>query len=289
MLKVDEFESVFRSAIKETYQHREISISSALLVTDLDKDSTRQLDSQVQAFCQSLISTNESTAGIKWHAVNGDEFKTAEDLLSIANNTNADLIVTYRNLHSKSWRHPYSLGEHLDVLLQKTDTPVLVIPHPDANYAHDEALNSCTSVMVVTDHLVNDHRLVQYGVSFVQEGTVYLSHIEDQQNFDRVIDAIGKIPSIETDDAKIKLSTQLLKEPTEYIQSVKTELDALNKHIEVNPIVEFGHQLKDYIKHIEKKRIDLLVINTKDGDQAAMHGLAYPMAVEIRQIPLLML
>ena len=36
-------------------------------------------------------------------------------------------------------------------------------------------------------------------------------------------------------------------------------------------------------------RVDLLVMNTKDEDQLAMHGLAYPLAVELRQIPLLML
>ena len=30
-------------------------------------------------------------------------------------------------------------------------------------------------------------------------------------------------------------------------------------------------------------------MNTKDDDQLAMHGLAYPLAVELRDIPLLML
>ena len=35
--------------------------------------------------------------------------------------------------------------------------------------------------------------------------------------------------------------------------------------------------------------IDLLVLNTKDEDHSAMHGLAYPLAVELRNIPLLML
>ena len=35
--------------------------------------------------------------------------------------------------------------------------------------------------------------------------------------------------------------------------------------------------------------VDLVVLNTKDEDQLAMHGLAYPLAIELRQIPLLML
>jgi hypothetical protein len=40
---------------------------------------------------------------------------------------------------------------------------------------------------------------------------------------------------------------------------------------------------------ITQHHIDLLVFNTKDDDQLAMHGLAYPLAIELRQIPLLML
>ena len=34
---------------------------------------------------------------------------------------------------------------------------------------------------------------------------------------------------------------------------------------------------------------DLLVMNTKDDEQMAMHGLAYPLAIEVRSIPLLLL
>jgi len=285
-LKVDEFESVFRSAIKETYQHQEIKIKSVFLVTDLDAAATESLLSQVKAFCHNL----GQPQNMDWNTVSQNDFKTAEDLFELINRSTMDLIVTYRNLHSETWRHPFSLGEHLDVMLQKTKIPVLVIPHPKAGYARDSALNKCSSVMVVTDHMVNDHHLVQYGIAFIDEsGSFYLSHIEDQVYFDRVIEAISKIPTIDTEDAKQKLSRQLLKGPTEYIQSVNTELAKLNRSIEVKSIVEFGHQLKDYLKHIDEKKVDLLVINTKDGDQMAMHGLAYPLAVEVRQIPLLML
>ena len=39
----------------------------------------------------------------------------------------------------------------------------------------------------------------------------------------------------------------------------------------------------------EKHDVDLLVFNTKEEDQLAMHGVAYPLAVELRRLPLLML
>ncbi len=286
MLRIDEFESVFRSAIKDIYQHREITIKSVLLVTDLDADGTEQLMNQVKVFCK----FPGQSQNIDWNSASRNDFTSAQDLFELINRSTMDLIITYRNLHSETWRHPFSLGEHLDVMLQKTKIPVLVIPHPKSGYARDDSFESCNSVMVVTDQMVNDHHLVQYGSAFIDDGgSFYLSHIENKHYFDRVIDAIGKISTIDTEDAKQKLGKQLLKEPTEYIQSVKTELDKLNRSIEVTAIVEFGHQLTDYLKHIDDKQVDLLVINTKDGEQMAMHGLAYPLAVEVRQIPLLML
>jgi hypothetical protein len=48
-------------------------------------------------------------------------------------------------------------------------------------------------------------------------------------------------------------------------------------------------RLGEYRRLITEHRVDLLVFNTLDDDQLAMHGLAYPLAAELRQIPLLML
>jgi hypothetical protein len=57
----------------------------------------------------------------------------------------------------------------------------------------------------------------------------------------------------------------------------------------VNEIISLGHRLRTYVELVESHTVSLLVLNTKDEDQHAMHGLAYPLAVELRQIPLLML
>ena len=50
-----------------------------------------------------------------------------------------------------------------------------------------------------------------------------------------------------------------------------------------------GHHLADYKRLITEHNIDLLVLNTKDEDQLAMHGLAYPLVIELRSTPLLLL
>jgi len=59
--------------------------------------------------------------------------------------------------------------------------------------------------------------------------------------------------------------------------------------VEAVPIITTGHHLAEYKRLVEEHRVDLLVMNTRDDDQMAMHGLAYPLAVELRSIPLLLL
>ena len=103
------------------------------------------------------------------------------------------------------------------------------------------------------------------------------------------MDAISKIPEIETDVARTTIRDQLLKEPTDYIASVRLELEQTVKTIRVDSDVRMGHHIADCKQLVADHEIDLLVMNTKDDEQLAMHGLAYPIAVELRSVPLLML
>jgi len=67
---------------------------------------------------------------------------------------------------------------------------------------------------------------------------------------------------------------------------------ALRAHdlaVVVDKVVRFGRRLDDVRRLIEERSVDLVVLNTKDADQSAMHGLAYPLAVELRTVPLLLL
>jgi hypothetical protein len=132
--------------------------------------------------------------------------------------------------------------------------------------------------------------LVNYGVRFtLPGGTLFLSHVEDEAQFERTIATISKIPSIDTDDAKSAILEQLLKEPSDYVGSCRDILAAQEISIDTRGIVMLGHHLREYKRLIMEHEVDLLVLNTKDEDQLAMHGLAYPLAVELREIPLLML
>lgn len=286
MSNIDQFESVFRSAARDVFLYERVEFSHVLVVTDLDVTAADAFLKRTQEFAATLGDESSLT----WEPVTGDQFQTTGDLLELVGRKSPDLIVTYRNLHSRAWRFPHSLGEHLDVLVQKTLIPVLVLPHPGADYASDHALESTGEVMVMTDHLSNDHKLVNHAVRFTQPGgKLHLTHIEDETSFDRVMNAIGRIPTIDTDDAHEKLRRQLLKLPRDYIQSCRDVLHQAGVELQIEEFVGFGHHLAKYCGLISEHKIDLLVMNTKEEDQLAMHGLAYPLAVEVRQIPLLML
>ena len=58
---------------------------------------------------------------------------------------------------------------------------------------------------------------------------------------------------------------------------------------EIRSIVTMGERIEEYRRLVEDHRVDLLVLNTMDAGQLAMHGKAYALAVALRGIPLLLL
>lgn len=283
---IDQFESVFRSAAKPIFERKEIAFASVLVVTDKDRDGTVAIGERVRAFLGAVTGSD----GIEWAGLSKGDFSGIKDLLDQVGERRPDLIVTYRHLHSDGWRWPFSLGEHLDVLTQSAPVPVLVLPHPDAGREAAHALENTDVVMALTDHLAGDAWLVSYAVAMTQKGgKVVLAHVEDGAVFDRYIETIGKIPSINTEEAREMLLEQLLREPRDYIASCAEVLTNAGSLVTVESVVRVGHRLSEYASLVTEHEVDLLVINTKDHEQLAMHGLAYAVAVEVRQIPVLML
>ena len=286
MPKVDQFESAFRAASKTVFEYQPIAVKSILVITDRSKKEADVFGKQTADF----LSVLRSDGSPRWRIVNGSEFETVPELLALVEEERPDLICTYRHLHSESWKWPYTLGEYVDVLAQVTTTPVMVLPHPDAMRASEHAVKDTLVVMAMTDHLTGDAVLVNYAARFTEpSGKLFLTHIEDGATFERYMGTISRIPSIDTENARRKILEQLLREPKDYIRSCREVLEAEGLPLAVEEIVTKGHRLREFEKLVEEHEVDLLVFNTKDEDQLAMHGLAYPLAVELRQIPLLLL
>jgi hypothetical protein len=281
--KLDQFESVFKSADKPIYTYERIEIDRVLVVTDLADDDAAPVVERIRAFLVVL-------AAAGWEHLPGGAFGSVQQLLDLVAERAPDLVVTYRHLHSSAWRWQYSLGEYLDVLTQATEIPVLVLPHPDAERALPHALSDTDRVMAITDHLTGDERLLNYALRLTSPGgTCWLTHIENRRHFDRFVDVISRVPEIDTETARTLIAAQLLKEPRDYIASCRALIEKEVPDVTVEALVAMGERLAEYRAMIEAHDIDLLVLNTMDGDQLAMHGQAYPLAVELRQIPLLML
>ncbi len=284
MAQIDQFESAFKSASKTLYEHAEVEIASVLVVTDLATAKAEAYAGRIRGFLETLGDD------VSWRTVLGEEYGSAEALLPLVEQANPDLVVTYRNLHTTSWRFPHSLGSCVNVLTQVSRPPVLLVPHPLAGRELDHALQNTDRVMCVAGHLTGDHGLVNHGAYFTcPGGTLFLAHVEDDTVFERYMETISKIPEIDTKVARETIAEQLLKEPVDYIESCRAVLREAGVDLTVEDVVTRGHLVSTYRDFVQEYELDLLVLHTKDEDQLAMHGLAYPLTVELRAIPLLLL
>ena len=214
MSSVDQFASVFNAASKTIFQYEPPSLKNALVVTDLQSEAANKYMENARAFFSSIDGS--------WDTLSAENFKTVRELLDQVENKKPDLIITYRHLHSEAWQWPHSLGEHLDVLIQVTEPPVAIMPHPDREGVPEHAMKNTDSVMAINDHLVGQDCLVNHAAHMtLSEGALHLTHIEDDTVFDRYMEVISKIPEIDTDIARETIQAQLLSEPSAYIDSVE--------------------------------------------------------------------
>ena len=173
MTKVDQFESVFRSAARTVFQPKPVEIDSVLVVCDGNVSDAEEFTARSRSFLGVL----DESENLRWVTVAGRDFRTVPELLERVEAERPGLICTHRHLHSESWQWPYTLGEYLDVLTQATTTPVLVMPHPKRPEFKELAGRRPHTVMAMTDHLTGDHRLVNYAAHVTQrEGRLLLGH-----------------------------------------------------------------------------------------------------------------
>jgi nucleotide-binding universal stress UspA family protein len=284
MTKVDQFESVFRAAAKTPFEYGAVEVDSVLVVSDESEERAVTFGERTRAYL-SVLGRGEN---VRWNTVGGGQFETVPELLELVEKARPGLICTYRHLHSDSWQWPYTLGEYIDVLTQATSTPVLVLPHPKR--PPERAVTGTNTVVAMTDHLVGDDRLVNWAARFAAEGgRLVLSNVEDIAAFERFMEVVGRIPSIDTEDARTHIQERLGRDARDYIASCAKALSREGLPFAVEEVVTRGHHLSEYRRIVEEHDADLLVMNTKDDDQLAMHGLAYPLAIEVRSIPLLLL
>jgi len=280
--RIDEFESVFRAADKPRFVYRRPRISRIAVVVDTEaSDDATYLDA-VRSYLQPC-----QLDDVSFETVGRDRFSTVAELMDALAGDAPDLIVTYRNLHVARGELHHSLGAHVDTLIRATSVPVLLTQRPD----HDPAdrLGAIRNVLVLTDHMTEDSKTINYGVRLTAKGgTVFLAHIEDDATFERYMHAIERIPAVETDEVRRGLREQLLGRASDYIASVAAVLKERSVSANVSASVRLGHRVADCQQLIDEHVGDLLVCSINDREREALRPIAYAIAVRYRHQPLLL-
>jgi len=281
--QIDEFESRFKRAEREPFVFADIPIETVALITDRTQDESETIRDSLSTFLPRLETVDT------WRFLVHGDYQNVGELMTHLDAEQTDLIVTYRHLQEEALVPQHSLGVYLDVLTQTTSFPVLVLPGTAAE-PKSLAGRVCNRVMVVTDHIAGDNRLINYGVKMCASGgTIWLCHVEDEAVFNRFLDIIGKIPEIETEQARELIGNQLSKDAGNFIETCIEELREQGPNISYHSSVTRGHHLSEYRELIDSHDVDLLVANTKDEDQLAMHGMTYSLSVELANVAMLLL
>ena len=84
MSHVDQFESVFRSAIKSVYCYQEINYPKALVITDLGNEDSNILLSTIEQFLAVLGNK------VEWLVLNSDDYHSTQELLDCVDKLQPD-------------------------------------------------------------------------------------------------------------------------------------------------------------------------------------------------------
>ena len=164
MTNIDQFESAFRSAAKESFSLEDLNVRRILYICDAGGDS----DTEYAAAAKRFTATAELLRVAEWEHVSCHGLSDVDALMRRVKNDPPDLICTYRNLGMPATQYPFSLGAYVDVLTQVTHVPVLLLPRPELSTDGYEMLASIDAVMAITDHLMGDHHLVSFAARLAE-------------------------------------------------------------------------------------------------------------------------
>lgn len=285
MDSLNAFESVFRRAIRDRYEFGEIKIKKVLLLTDLDPAQLQEFETGVLKFLANALKENTYELA----RLEGKDFANWSELKARVDAVGPDLIISYRLLRIRD-RIDTSLGVYIDALSQATDYPILIMPNPRFFGSFVPEDPERITVLVATEHLYADNRLVNYAVGITEPGgKLLLAHIEDEDTFGYYMKAIGRIPEIDTDAAREQLKEQLTVVPLHYIESVQEVLATQRPDLETEMNVGIGHLISSYSEMVKTHKVDILVVQTKDDTQMAAHSLGYSLAIEFKEMPVLLI
>lgn len=283
--RIDEFESVFRSADKVSFRFQPPPVRRALILSDRRDADAEDFDARIRRYVES----GDPDSPLEWEAWHGDVPDTRREFVERLTGYGADLVVTHRNVHDSIRDAHFGLGVYVHVLTQSTKVPVLVTPSPDAA-SFEQATERLGDAVLFSDHIVGDDRLVNWAVNFVSNsGALVLANVEPEAVFRRYVRAISRIPGIETQEAEERIRAELLKEAAEYVAEARARLAQARPDLTTTELVRMGDSLDVLRDLLGRHERALVVMQGEDDRQIAMRGLAAAAAVEFADVSMLLI
>ncbi|MDE0757742.1 MAG: hypothetical protein OSB45_06235 [Pseudomonadales bacterium] len=209
------------------------------------------------------------------------------DFLNSIETQSADLMVTHHHLFETFTDPNLGLGTYLETLLQSSPIPLMIVPHYlDPGLA--PATEKLEDVLVISDHFSNSDELINWSAEFVSNsGALWLTHVESEVDFERYMQAIARIPELDTETARTTLCRELLHESMSYIQNCKQQLAKTNPALAVELLACMGQPLHTYRQWLCSDKHELLVIPALAEDRFAQRALTGQLASEYPHIALL--
>jgi hypothetical protein len=277
MLKMDHFASIFRAADKELLLISEVLLSKVVLVTDVSREESLEIWERWKGILPNdveLVLFDQETS------------RSLSNLVQRIDTLGCDLIITYRCLHSDAWKYPFAIGSHVEVLTQVSSCPVLLMPDPRENM---DPFTDASLIMLMSGDLSQEGELVGLACGIRgKEAEIILTQLEDNFAMKRLLSLISKIPQIDTDVAERAIFERIEREAEEWVNRCSDLLSQRENPPKITHMLLHEPTIEDCVQLMRNTKPDMLVINTKDDEQLAIHGLAYPLMVQFRNLPLLL-
>ena len=279
--KLDLFESIFKRAQRISLEYSPPVLASVLVLVPEQPDA---MTTPIVEQTLEILNRHKATT------VTSQSLSNDIDELSISNlvlDHAPDLIVLQRHLlqGDHSWNRGF--GGMVQSLIQHHATPILALPNQLPNVREPFAVRT---VAAVVDQPLDNHGLVNWASTFCASGaTLCLHHIEAEDQFERIMKSIERIPELNTETARTTLKRELMHEAQSFLNHCQLTLEQYRPDVTVQYSVEMTRVQHGYLNWITQIEPDLIVLDTLNATKALNRGIADALSLQFTDLPFLLL
>jgi len=279
--RLDLFESIFKRAQRISLEYSPPVLASVLVLVPEQPDA---MTTPIVERTLEILNRPKATT------VTSQPLSNDIDELSISNlvlDHAPDLIVLQRHLlqGDHSWNRGF--GGMVQSLIQHHATPILALPNQLTNTREPFVVRT---VAAVVDQPLDNHSLVNWASTFCASGaTLCLHHIEAEDQFERIMKSIERIPELNTETARTTLKRELMHEAQSFLDHCQLTLEQYRPDMTVQYSVEMTRVQHGYLNWITQIEPDLIVLDTLDATKALNRGIADALSLQFTELPFLLL